>query len=81
MVSLSCGHRDESFNVDPIAAVNDARNLLQAGELWFGTNESTFNAILVQRNLWQLKQIFAEYKNLTGHDIENAIDNEFSGDI
>ena len=34
MVSLSCGHRDESFNVDPAAAVNDARNLLQAGKLF-----------------------------------------------
>ncbi|KMQ95593.1 annexin-b11-like isoform x1 protein [Lasius niger] len=81
MVSLCCANRDESFNVDQGAAMEDARQLLQAGELRFGTDESTFNAILVQRNMPQLRQIFIEYQNVTGHDIENAIENEFSGDI
>ena len=51
------------------------------GELRFGTDESTFNAILVQRNVPQLQQIFAEYEKITGHTIESAIENEFSGDI
>lgn len=51
------------------------------GELRFGTDESTFNAILVSRNINQLSYIFAEYQNITGHDIEEAIKNEFSGDI
>ncbi|XP_072752560.1 annexin B9 isoform X1 [Anoplolepis gracilipes] len=81
MVSLCCANRDESFNVNQAAAMEDARQLLQAGELRFGTDESTFNAILVQRNLQQLRQIFIEYQNITGHDIETAIENEFSGDI
>lgn len=52
-----------------------------AGELRFGTDESVFNAILVSRNAAQLRQIFAEYQNITGHDIEQAIENEFSGDV
>ncbi|XP_070517229.1 annexin B11 isoform X2 [Cardiocondyla obscurior] len=81
MVSLCCANRDESFNVDNAAAMEDARQLLQAGELRFGTDESTFNAILVQRSMAQLRQIFQEYHNITGHDIESAIENEFSGDI
>lgn len=81
MVSLCCANRDESFNVNQAAAMEDARQLLQAGELRFGTDESTFNAILVQRNMPQLRQIFIEYHNVTGHDIETAIENEFSGDI
>lgn len=31
MVSLCCANRDESFNVDNAAAMEDARQLLQAG--------------------------------------------------
>ncbi|KAK0084485.1 hypothetical protein PV325_006935 [Microctonus aethiopoides] len=81
MISLCCGNRDESFDVDQAGAMEDARRLLQAGELRFGTDESTFNAILVSRNIPQLKQIFTEYHNITGHSIQDAIENEFTGDI
>ncbi|OAD54767.1 Annexin-B11, partial [Eufriesea mexicana] len=81
MVSLSCANRDESFDVDLAAAKEDAKQLLMGGELRFGTDESVFNAILVQRNVPQLRQIFQEYEDITGHSIETAIENEFSGDI
>lgn len=81
MVSLCCAHRDESMAVDHGAAVADAQKLLQAGELRFGTDESTFNMIFCQRNYAQLRKIFEEYQRITGHDIETAIKNEFSGDI
>ena len=52
-----------------------------SGELKFGTDESTFNAILVSRSFAQLKAIFEEYEQITSHAFEKAIKNEFSGDI
>ncbi|XP_076302609.1 annexin B11-like isoform X2 [Lasioglossum baleicum] len=81
MVSLSCANRDTSFDVDLEAAREDAKQLLMGGELRFGTDESVFNAILVQRNVLQLREIFQQYEDITGHSIETAIENEFSGDI
>ncbi|KAK9751420.1 Reverse transcriptase (RNA-dependent DNA polymerase) [Popillia japonica] len=78
-VALVTAHRDESENTDKEAAYKDAQTLLRAGELFHGTDESTFNAILCQRSRAQLRVIFSEYENLTGHNFETAIDNEFSG--
>lgn len=51
------------------------------GENRCGTDEATFNMILCSRSFCQLKQIFSEYKRLTGKDFDNVIKSEFSGDI
>lgn len=50
------------------------------GELRLGTDESTFNAVLCQRNFAHLRCVFEEYQRITGHEFEKAIKNEFSGD-
>ncbi|XP_026468259.1 annexin B11-like isoform X2 [Ctenocephalides felis] len=82
MVSLCNANRDESIEVDEDAAMVDAQQLLQAGELkYFGTDESTFNMILCQRSYPQLRAVFDCYEKIVGHSIEHAIKSEFSGDI
>lgn len=81
LVALCTANRDESMVTDLDAAKADATSLLRAGELMFGTDESVFNSILCQRNYAQLKLIFDEYHTITGHTFEQAIENEFSGEI
>ncbi|XP_026329370.1 annexin B9-like isoform X1 [Hyposmocoma kahamanoa] len=81
MTSLCMGNRSEDFHVNQEKAREDARSLLQAGELRLGTDESTFNAVLCSRSFTQLAAVFQEYQFLTGHDIDDAIKAEFSGDM
>lgn len=57
LVSLCAASRDESGVVDPDAARRDATELLRAGELRVGTDESTFNMVFCQRNYAQIKLV------------------------
>lgn len=81
LVSLCAGGRDESHHTDPLKANQDARALYRAGEQRLGTDESKFNQILVAQNPAQLRMVFDEYQKVTNHQIEQAIEAEFSGDI
>ncbi|KAJ3643442.1 hypothetical protein Zmor_026153 [Zophobas morio] len=81
MVSLCSAGRDESMVTNSASAAEDAQALYNAKEKRWGTDGSIFNMILCERNHAQLRLIFQEYRRLTGHDIENTINSEFSGDI
>uniref|UniRef100_A0A0A9XVT8 Annexin n=1 Tax=Lygus hesperus TaxID=30085 RepID=A0A0A9XVT8_LYGHE len=81
-ISLAVGNRNENtVVVDKKLAMEDAKKLYDAGEGKWGTDESTFNSILVSQSHAQLRQVFQDYSTITGHAMEEAIKNEFSGDI
>lgn len=81
LIALSVGGRDESMKTDLASAQADAALLKKAGVDRWGTDESTFNRILVTRNFSQLKLIAKEYEKLAGNSLEKDIKKEFSGCI
>ncbi|KAL6475797.1 hypothetical protein MHYP_G00168370 [Metynnis hypsauchen] len=81
LVSLCQGNRDERETVDIAMAKQDAQKLYAAGENKVGTDESQFNAILCARSKPHLRQVFHEYQQMCGKDIEKSICREMSGDL
>ncbi|XP_051769617.1 annexin A11b [Ctenopharyngodon idella] len=81
LVSLCQGNRDERETVDVSLAKQDAQKLYAAGENKVGTDESQFNAILCARSKPHLRQVFHEYQQMCGRDIEKSICRETSGDL
>jgi hypothetical protein len=80
LVALCTAGRSEDYVIDRVKAVNQARDLYEAGVAKWSTDDSTFNAILCAENYAQLQLVFVEYQKLAHHDIEDAIKKEFSGD-
>lgn len=81
LVALSTGGRDENKPVDVELVRRDASDLLRAGELKIGTDESAFNLVFCRRSYAHIKAVNEEYKTLTGHYLDKAIESEFSGSI
>lgn len=81
LVSLCAGNRNENTPIDVEQARRDATELLKAGELQIGTDESTFNMVLCSRSFNQLRVVNEEYRNITGHGLDKAIEKEFSGPV
>uniref|UniRef100_A0AAQ4Q3Z7 Annexin n=1 Tax=Gasterosteus aculeatus aculeatus TaxID=481459 RepID=A0AAQ4Q3Z7_GASAC len=80
MRSISAG-RDESDNVDEAQAVLDAKDIYEAGEARWGTDEVKFLTVLCVRNEKHLLRVFQEYQKISGRDIEDSIKREMSGSL
>ncbi|XP_046965997.1 annexin B10 isoform X4 [Vanessa cardui] len=75
------GARDEEAGADSGRAREAAQQLYDAGEAKWGTDEEIFNKILAHESFAQLRLIFEEYKNISGHTIEQAIKAEIDGEL
>uniref|UniRef100_A0AAR2J265 Annexin n=1 Tax=Pygocentrus nattereri TaxID=42514 RepID=A0AAR2J265_PYGNA len=73
-----CG-RDESTTVDEALAKQDAKEIYEAGEARWGTDEVKFLTVLCVRNRNHLLKVFQEYQQISGRDIEDSIKREMSG--
>ncbi|XP_041485259.1 annexin-B12-like isoform X2 [Lytechinus variegatus] len=81
LVSMLQGSRSEDQRVDVEKAKADAKALVTAGEARWGTDESTFNAVLASRSYPQLRAMFDEYSKQVKYTMEQSIKREMSGDL
>jgi len=80
MVSLAGAGR-ETKPVDEDLAKEDAKDLYDAGQGAWGTDEGTFNRIFASRSFPQLRATMKFYKKKTGEDMDDVIDKEMGGDL
>ncbi|XP_072311521.1 annexin A4 [Eucyclogobius newberryi] len=81
LVSLLTAGRDEGSTVDEAQAVKDAKEIFEAGEARWGTDEVKFLTVLCVRNKNHLLRVFDEYKKISGREIEESIKREMSGSL
>lgn len=81
LVSLCQGAREETTEVDQEKAAKEAKDLFDAGEGKWGTDESRFNQVLALRSFPQLRATFEEYSKLAKRHIISSIEREMSGDL
>ncbi|KAJ8408524.1 hypothetical protein AAFF_G00251590 [Aldrovandia affinis] len=81
LVSLLTAGRDEGKKVDEALVLQDAKDLYEAGEARWGTDEVKFLTVLCVRNREHLLRVFQEYQKLAGRDIEDSIKREMSGSL
>ncbi|PKU33325.1 annexin a6 isoform x1 [Limosa lapponica baueri] len=75
------GTREEDDVVSEDLVEQDAKDLLEAGELKWGTDEAQFIYILGRRSKQHLRLVFDEYLKISGKPIERSIRGELSGDF
>jgi hypothetical protein len=81
LVSLVQGNRDESPSVNQGLADQDAKELHEAGESRWGTDESKFNQILCSRSFAHIAAVSEHYKKYSNVSLLEAVENETSGNL
>ncbi|XP_074147929.1 annexin A6 isoform X2 [Sminthopsis crassicaudata] len=81
LVVLLQGTREEDDVVSEDLVAQDVKDLYEAGELKWGTDEAQFIYILGNRSKQHLRLVFDEYLKTTGIPIEASIRGELSGDF
>uniref|UniRef100_A0A182Q314 Annexin n=1 Tax=Anopheles farauti TaxID=69004 RepID=A0A182Q314_9DIPT len=81
LTMIIVGARDPQGTVDADLAVEQAKQLYDAGEGKLGTDEEVFYKILAHASFDQLEIVFEEYKKLSGQTIEQAMKAELSGEL
>uniref|UniRef100_A0A672FK44 Annexin n=1 Tax=Salarias fasciatus TaxID=181472 RepID=A0A672FK44_SALFA len=81
LVSLLSAARDESDRVDEAQVVQDAKEIYEAGEAEWATDEDKFLSVLCGRNQHHLLKVFVAYQKISGRDIEESIEREMSGPL
>ncbi|XP_077593417.1 annexin A4 [Stigmatopora nigra] len=81
LVSLLTAGREEGDQVNEAQALQDAKDIYEAGEARWGTDEVKFLTVLCVRNHKHLLRVFDEYQKISGRDIEESIKREMSGSL
>ena len=81
LISLLQGERSDNIDPNIEECEKTAKELYEAGEKKWGTDDSAFNKIFALKSPMEIACISRAYHKLTGHTILQAINNEFSGDI
>ena len=78
---LQCQRHDNNFPVDQNICNVEAQQLYSGGEGRWGTDEGIFTKIFASRSNMELCAIANYYQQMSGRNILDAIESEFSGDV
>ncbi|XP_065827027.1 uncharacterized protein [Oscarella lobularis] len=81
LMDLCKNDRNESDDVDEELAQKDAKELLEASEGRWGTDEGVFIRIIANRSRKQLQATFDEYEKVAEKTILATLEGETSGDL